>query len=61
VPVVTVLQGPRSVEKKRDLVQKITDAVVAAYACPAESVAVWIQDVPTDSWGIGGTLTADKE
>jgi len=60
VPVVTVQQGPRDVEQKRELVKKITDAVVAAYACPVESVAVWIQEVPVDSWGVGGKLAAER-
>lgn len=59
VPVVTVLQGPRDVELKRDLVKKITEAFVDAYNCPAEAVQVWIQEVPTDSWGTAGKLTAD--
>ncbi len=59
MPVVTVLQGPREVGQKRELVKKITDAFVDAYDCPAEAVQVWIHDVPTDSWGIAGKLTAD--
>ncbi|RLU86892.1 4-oxalocrotonate tautomerase [Streptomyces griseocarneus] len=60
MPVVTVHQGPRSTELKRELVQRITDSFVDAYQIPAESVQVWIHEVPTDSWGVGGTLTADK-
>jgi 4-oxalocrotonate tautomerase len=60
MPIVTVQQGPRSVELKRDLVQKITDAFVDALQIPADTVQVWIHEVPTDSWGKGGTLTADK-
>ncbi len=60
MPIVTVQQGPRSVELKRELVKQITDAFVSAYAIPAESVQVWIQEVPADSWGAAGRLTADK-
>ncbi|HEY2062017.1 MAG TPA: 4-oxalocrotonate tautomerase DmpI [Amycolatopsis sp.] len=60
MPIVTVQQGPRTVELKRELVQRITDAFVESLAVPAESVQVWIQEVPTDSWGIAGKLTADK-
>ncbi|MFI5523180.1 4-oxalocrotonate tautomerase DmpI [Streptomyces platensis] len=60
MPTVTVQQGPRSVELKRELVKQITDAFVDAYRIPAETVTVWIQEVPTDSWGAAGTLTADK-
>ena len=60
MPVVTVLQGPRAPELKRALVQGITDAFVDSLGVPAESVQVWIQETPPDSWAVGGMLTADK-
>ncbi|MDF0528332.1 tautomerase family protein [Tsukamurella sp. 8F] len=60
MPIVTVQQGPRSVELKRELVRRITDAFVDAYEMPAEAVQVWIHEVPADSWGAAGRLTADK-
>ncbi|MYW66672.1 4-oxalocrotonate tautomerase [Streptomyces sp. SID8379] len=61
MPIVTVQQGPRDVEAKRELVKKITDAFVDAYKLPAETVQVWIHEFPADSWGAAGTLTADKQ
>ena len=60
MPIVTVQQSPRTVELKRELVRKITDAFVDAYQIPAATVQVWIQEVPTDSWAAAGTLTADQ-
>jgi 4-oxalocrotonate tautomerase len=60
MPIVTVLQGPRDVELKRDLVRRITDAFVDAYKVPAETVQVWIQETPPESWAAAGTLTADR-
>jgi 4-oxalocrotonate tautomerase len=60
MPTVTVLQGPRSVELKRALVTRITDAFVDALGVPADSVQVWIQETPPNSWGQGGVLTADR-
>ncbi|HEX4225404.1 MAG TPA: 4-oxalocrotonate tautomerase DmpI [Pseudonocardiaceae bacterium] len=60
MPIVTVQQGPRGVDLKRELVKKITDAFVDAYQIPAETVQVWIHEVPTDSWGAAGKLVADK-
>jgi 4-oxalocrotonate tautomerase len=60
MPIVTVQQGPRTVELKRDLVQRITEAFVDAYQIPAETVQVWIHEVPAESWGAAGKLTADK-
>ncbi|WP_433456081.1 tautomerase family protein [Streptomyces sp. CA-142005] len=38
----------------------VTDAFVDAYRIPAETVQVWIPEVPADSWGAAGKLTADK-
>ena len=60
MPIVTVQQGPRDAELKRDLVKRVTDAFVEAYDIPAETVQVWIHEVPADSWGAAGKLTADR-
>jgi 4-oxalocrotonate tautomerase len=60
MPIVTVQQGPRDTDLKRELVARITDAFVDAYKIPADSVQVWIHETPTDSWAIGGKLTADR-
>jgi 4-oxalocrotonate tautomerase len=60
MPIVTIQQGPRSVELKRELVKQVTDAFVNSLAIPAEAVQVWIHEVPTDSWGAAGKLTADN-
>ena len=60
MPTITVLQSPRPVELKRALVARITDAFVDTLGVPADTVQVWIQETPTDSWGAGGHLTSDK-
>ncbi|MER6302442.1 4-oxalocrotonate tautomerase DmpI [Kitasatospora sp. NPDC001539] len=60
MPIVTIQQGPRSVEQKRELVKKVTEAFVETLEVPAESVYVWIQEYPADSWGAAGRLTADR-
>jgi len=60
MPIVTIQQGPRDVEQKRDLVKRVTDAFVDALRVPAESVQVWIHEVPADSWGAAGKLKADQ-
>nr|WP_281356920.1 4-oxalocrotonate tautomerase DmpI [Fodinicola acaciae] len=60
MPTVTIQQGPRTVELKRDLIKRITDAFVDAYQIPAEAVEVWFQETAPDSWGRAGKLTADK-
>lgn len=60
MPTVTVLQGPRTVELKRALVRGITDAFVDSLGVPADSVQIWIQETAPESWGQGGSLTADQ-
>ncbi|MCG6494348.1 4-oxalocrotonate tautomerase DmpI [Kitasatospora sp. A2-31] len=60
MPIVTIQQGPRGVEQKRELVEKVTEAFMAVLEVPAESVFVWIQEYPAESWGVAGKLTADR-
>jgi 4-oxalocrotonate tautomerase len=60
MPIVTIQQGPRDIELKRELVKRVTDAFVDAYKIPAETVQVWIHEVPADSWAAAGKLIADK-
>lgn len=59
MPIVTVQQGPRTVELKRELVALITDAFVDAYKIPADTVQVWIQETAPESWSVAGKLVAD--
>jgi 4-oxalocrotonate tautomerase len=59
MPIVTILQGPRDAEVKRELLKRITDSFVDVYAIPAEAVQLWFQDTPPDSWGTGHRLQAD--
>ncbi len=60
MPIVTVLQGPRNTEQKRQLVAEITDAFDKAYGLPADAVQVWIQEFPPESWGADGKLKSDS-
>lgn len=61
VPIVTIQQGPRSVELKRELVKNVTDAFVDSLGIPADAVQVWIQETAPESWAQGGVLTADTK
>jgi 4-oxalocrotonate tautomerase len=60
MPVVSVLQGPRNADEKRALVAGITAAFSDAYGLPAETVQVWFQEFPAESWAQGGKLRADQ-
>ena len=59
MPIVTVLQGPRDSDVKRELLKRITDAFVEVNGMPADAIQVWFQDTPPDSWGIGHKLFGD--
>lgn len=49
----------RTEEQKRAVIEKVTEALVAAVGAPKENVRVWIQDVPKTNWGIAGVTAKD--
>jgi 4-oxalocrotonate tautomerase len=60
MPNITIQQMPKTVEQKRELVARITDAMVDVYKAPAETVHVWFQEVTTEDYAAAGELVADK-
>jgi 4-oxalocrotonate tautomerase len=60
VPIVTVQQSPRDIERKRALVAGITQAFVDAYAVGPEQVQVYIQEVDDENWAKAGKLAVDR-
>ena len=62
MPIVTVAQSPgRSLEQKRELILKITNAFVTSYGVAPESVTVFFQDFDDESWGKAGLLHTDRQ
>ncbi len=49
----------RTVEQKRAVIEKVTQALVAATDAPVAAVRVWIQEVPKENWGISGVTAKD--
>ena len=49
----------RTIEQKRAVIEKVTQAIVEAVGAPKESVRVWIHDMPTENWGIAGVSVKD--
>ncbi|WP_309625187.1 2-hydroxymuconate tautomerase [Methylibium sp.] len=49
----------RTIEQKRAVIEKVTQAIVEAVGAPKESVRVWIHDMPKENWGIGGVSAKD--
>ena len=61
MPVVKIdLWKGRERETKKELIEKVTSAVVDAITCPAEAVQVIINEVDKDNWGIGGVPASIK-
>jgi 4-oxalocrotonate tautomerase len=60
MPVITVaLRSGRTVEQKRALVERLTDAFVDTCGGDREGVWIQLQEVPAEHWGIGGALQSD--
>ena len=60
MPAITIQQLPKTPELKRELVARITDAFVDTYKIPADTVHIWVQEVPADGYAVAGTLVADR-
>jgi len=61
MPVVQVhLKAGRTVEQRRELVGRITDALVDVCGSNRENVHVIIDEVAEDSWGRAGKLLSEQ-
>lgn len=60
MPIVTIHARALSIERKRDLVRKITDLVSEAYQLPPETITILIQEYPMENIGVAGELIADR-
>ncbi len=56
--IIQATQG-RTVEQKRELVRRITDAMVEVYASDRDNVTVFIEEVPPENAARGGLLVLD--
>jgi len=57
--VVRLLEG-RTLEQKRMLVEKVTQAVCESVDVPAERVSIQIQHMPLDDFARAGKLVIDE-
>ena len=60
MPIVQIdmLEG-RTLEQKREMVKKMTEAIVETANCPAEAVTIIIRDMPPTHLGKAGKLRSD--
>jgi 4-oxalocrotonate tautomerase len=62
MPVVTVQQSPgRTLEQRRLLVQRITEAFQEAYNVGPDSVTIFLQNYDDEHWGKEGLLQVDRK
>jgi len=56
--VIDFLAG-RSVEQKREMVKRVTQAIVETLNCPPEAVQIVMHEISTDQIATGGVLRCD--
>lgn len=61
MPIVQVelLKG-RTVEQKRQMAKKVTEAIVESINCPAEAVRVIIREMSKEDYAVAGKLMIDE-
>lgn len=50
-----------SIEKKREMVEKVSEIVAEAYDLPIETITVLVSGFNPDDIGAGGKLLSDRE
>lgn len=57
---VSMLKG-RTVEQKREMVQRVTQDIVETLNCPKEAVKIIIREMEFEDYGEAGVLRCDKK
>ena len=61
MPLITIAGNDGiSVEKKREMVKKVSEVVAEAYGLPVDAITVLIQAYPKESIGVAGELLSDR-
>ena len=61
MPLIQVYAYERSVEKRRELAKRITQATAEVYEVPEEAVLIHLLDLPRANTSHGGVLASDRE
>ena len=56
---ILILEG-RTPEQRREMMRAVTLAIAQALGANPETVRVIIQEVPAESWGVGGIPIKDR-
>jgi len=57
---VEILKG-RTVEQKREMVEKVTDAITETLNCPKEAVRIIIREMEWENFAKAGVLKVDSQ
>ncbi|MDD5015634.1 MAG: 2-hydroxymuconate tautomerase family protein [Atribacterota bacterium] len=57
---VEILKG-RTVEQKREMVRKVTDAITKTLNCPKEAVSIIIREMEWENYAKAGVLKGDSK
>lgn len=60
MPIVNVSGPSLEIERKRDLVRRLTEVMCDVYQRPAGQIIVTIHENPPENVSIGGKLVADR-
>lgn len=62
MPVITIQQSPgRTIDQRKLLVKRITEAFEEAYNVNPEAVMIFFQDYDDDMWAKAGQLHTDRK
>ena len=62
MPVITIAGNDGiSVEKRREMVKKVSEVVAEAYDLPIEAITVLVQGYAKEDIGVAGELLSDRE
>jgi len=62
MPLITmrIMEG-RNINKKRNMVKKVTAAVCETLECPADAVRISIEEMRAENYSVAGELIVDKK
>ena len=62
MPVITIAGNDGiTIEKKREMVKKVSEVVADAYGLPIEAITVRVQPYAKEDIGVAGGLLSDRE
>ena len=62
MPVVRISGNPNiSIEKKREMVKKVSEIVAQSYDLPIETITVLVEAFEREDIGAGGKLLSDRD